>query len=241
MKANISYPAARSEGLIVERVGEESVVYDLESKEAHCLNPLAAVVFTHADGKSTTADIAELAGYRLGKPISEAEVAEAVDQLEAHALLDTPTVLGEGISRRQAVKRFAAVAGAATATPLIASVTAPVASAQGSLIPTGSCCGNSSTSTCAGQNPRCQSNHCCQALDNPAKSCNQCKCVGDRNDCSTDQCGQAPGNCPNVTINGVSTAACARTKVVGGKCCYPDANGVCCTVFPSGTGSVIVC
>src|SRR5947207_1171234 len=137
----VSRPTARAEGLLIETVGDETVVYDLESKEAHCLKALAAVVFAHADGHNTTADIAELAGHRLGTPVTEAEVGDAVAQLEQCALLDVSLVVRDGISRRQAVRRFATVAGAAAATPLIASVMAPTASAAGSQLQPGLCCG----------------------------------------------------------------------------------------------------
>lgn len=229
-------PIARATGLLVETVGDETVVYDLESKEAHCLKSLAAVVFAHADGRNTAAEIAELAEYRLGRTVSEAEVAEAVAQLEQRALLDTPLVVRDGLSRREAVQRFAA---AAAAGPLIVSVMAPTALASGSTVAPGGCCGSSTTgtnTTCVGLNPVCTSNHCCQNLS--SKDCNQCKCVGDKNDCSI--CANVGGGtCPNMTLNGVSTPACGTTS--SGACCYPDANGNCCTVFTSGTGTVVSC
>ena len=37
-------PLARAEGLLTEEVEAEIVVYDSESKQAHCLSPLAALV-----------------------------------------------------------------------------------------------------------------------------------------------------------------------------------------------------
>ena len=227
-------PTARTEGLLVESVGGETVIYDLESKEAHCLKALAAAVFVHADGYNTTADIAELAGHRLGTPVSEADVKDAVAQLEQHALLDKPLAIHDGLSRREAVQRFAAAAGVAVATPLVASVMAPTASAAGSKIPTGQCCGSTATN-CAGLNPSCQSGHCCQNLS--SKDCNQCKCVGDKNDCSTAQCTPCSPctGCPDllVTFNGVPATLVACGKTSGGKCCYPEFPGSanCCTVF----------
>ena len=76
----IARPVARAEGLIVESVGEETVVYDVNTKEAHCLKPLAAAVFSYANGSNTTADIAELVAYRLGTPVTEADVATILDE-----------------------------------------------------------------------------------------------------------------------------------------------------------------
>ena len=229
----ISFPVVREEGLLVETVGDETVVYDLESKEAHCLKPLAAVVFTHADGRTSAEEIAELAAERLGEPITETQVRDAIAQLEASALLDTPLVVhsGNGLSRRQMLgKSAAAAAGTFAGASLITSVMAPVASATGTILPPGACCGPNGN--CNGGNPRCSSNHCCQT----GKDCNSCKCTDSDNDCSTTQCSSPAGSCPSVMVNGVSTAACASTS--GGKCCYPDPlTGDCCRNFQTTSNS----
>jgi hypothetical protein len=236
----IARPVARAEGLIVESVGEETVVYDVNTKEAHCLKPLAAAVFSYANGSNTTADIAELVAYRLGTPVTEADVADAVKQLEGSALLDTPLAVRSGLSRREAMGKFAKLGVAVSATPLIATVMAPAASAAGSKIPTGGCCGSTKTDTCTGGNPLCESNHCCQNLDATAKQCNPCKCVGDKNDCSTDQCIAAnAGNCPAKVINGVLTQPCGQKN--GGVCCYKDFSGACCTVVENSAGQDVEC
>jgi hypothetical protein len=241
----ITRPVARAEGLLIESVGEETVVYDLDTKEAHCLKTLAATVFAYADGSNTASDIAELASYRLATPVTEADVVDAVKQLESCSLLDTgPIVVHDGLSRRDAIKRFGMVAGVATATPLIATVMAPAASAAGSKQPTGSCCG-SPKDNCAGGNPLCDSGHCCQRV--PGKSCNQCKCVGAINDCEDDKCTGSPTGCPTVkfvdpndSTKTVDVAACGKS---GNRCCYPPSVGssACCTTFPTLGGVVISC
>lgn len=122
-------PLARAEGLLVETIGDETVVYDLESKEAHCLKGLAAVAFAQADGINDLADIAELAGYRLSRPVTADEVGDSLAQLEEHGLVQAaPADRGNGLSRREALRTFAA-AGAGTV--LITTVTAPLAAASG--------------------------------------------------------------------------------------------------------------
>jgi len=125
----IKYPLARSERLLVENIDDETVIYDEESKAAHALKPLAAAVFSFADGKNSLGDIAELASYRLGAPVTEAQVSEAVAELDGCALLDAPALeLEGGVSRRDALKRFGAVGVAAGAsTVLISSIAAPAA------------------------------------------------------------------------------------------------------------------
>jgi Coenzyme PQQ synthesis protein D (PqqD) len=123
----ISHPIARSERVVVEAVGDETVIYDLDTNVAHALKPLAAAVYMYADGKNTAAEIAELATYRLATTVTEADVAEALDQLEASALLATPLLdVHTGISRRTALKTFAA-AGAGSM--LVMSVATSAASA----------------------------------------------------------------------------------------------------------------
>ncbi len=244
-QSSIARPVARSTRVLTENVGDEMVVYDLDSKEAHCLNPLAAAVFSFADGSNTAAEIAELAAHRLARPVTEAEVSDAVAQLAQHSLLETLVAIRDGLSRRDAMRRFATVSAAAAATPLIVSILAPTAAAAQSIISTGNCCGNSATDTCTGLNSTCQSNQCCQNLG--SGTCNPCKCVNTANDCSSNHCSKAindptcasAGGCPPVNIGGVPTAACARTSAC--ECCYPNEIGVCCTPVASGSGVIISC
>jgi hypothetical protein len=127
-QSEIKHPLARSERLLVQSVGDEIVVFDDETKTAHALKPLAAAVFTYADGNNTPAEIAELVSYRLAKTVTETEVNEAIAQLDDADLLETPNgALSGAVSRRTALKTFAA-AGAGTM--LISSVAAPLAMAD---------------------------------------------------------------------------------------------------------------
>jgi hypothetical protein len=216
----IERPVARGEGLLVEAVGDETVIYDLGTKEAHCLKPLAAAVFMYADGQNTAAEIAELAAYRLGSPVSEADTSDALTQLGGAGLLDGPLVVQDGVSRRDALRRMATVAGVAAAAPLITSIVAPsVALAGASKIPAG-CTG-------CGQNKDCASNHCCQTV--AGKSCNESCCVGTDNSCHLTSSGsvntctvQLSGGCPCVC----GTSGCSPTP--DGTCC-PQGSSVCCT------------
>src|SRR3954447_26788592 len=166
-------PAARSEGLLVQSVGEETVIYDREAKAAHCLKPLAAIVFGHSDGRTTVRELAKISTERLGETVGETDVADAVSQLDAFGLLQTVAIVSAGddrpesdanvVSRREMMRRVG-FAGAATvaATSLVTSV-APSTALAASGIPTG-CTG-------CGKNSDCILKHCCQ--DSPSKTCNQ--------------------------------------------------------------------
>jgi hypothetical protein len=118
-------PAARSEGLVVERLDAETLIYDLERDEAHQLNATAAAVFELCDGRTTVAALAAGAAERLGEPVSAETVCEALDQLAERELLDGKPETNGGWSRRDAVRKAALVGGAAAAAPVVKSIVAP--------------------------------------------------------------------------------------------------------------------
>ena len=51
---------ARHDRLVVEAVSDELVVYDLDRGTVHLLNPVAALVWKHCDGRTTVAQLASL-------------------------------------------------------------------------------------------------------------------------------------------------------------------------------------
>ena len=112
-------PRARDEGVLIEDTGIETVVYDVERKEAHALSPLAAGVFAYSDGRRSLSELAVLTADRIGEPVTEAQVADALAVLEEHHLLAAPE---GGVSRRSFVRRSAAVA---ISVPLVTSVVLP--------------------------------------------------------------------------------------------------------------------
>ncbi len=81
-------PLARQASLVVKELEDETLVYDLETDKAHCLNSTAARVWKSCDGHSTVTDIAEQLSSP-GKPaVDESVVWLALDQLERFKLLD---------------------------------------------------------------------------------------------------------------------------------------------------------
>jgi hypothetical protein len=119
-------PAARSEGLVVEHLAGETLIYDPERDEAHHLNRTAAVVFELCDGRTTLAQVAGQAVQRVGEPLSTETVFQAVEQLATRGLLASALQVDSGVSRRELVRKAALVgAGTAAAAPLIKSIVAP--------------------------------------------------------------------------------------------------------------------
>ena len=225
MKRASTPASARTEGLLVERVGDETVVYDVETKEAHCLKPLAAVVFERCDGKTTVGEISAAAEQKLGESVSVDQVGSAIAELEGLGLLDVPLVVlngdRNGWSRREMLRKAgytgAAIAGAA---PLITSIAAPTAAMAVSGIATG-CTG-------CGKNSDCVSNHCCQGV--PGKSCNIACCVDANNSCHVcpANCGVPPAPPCNCTVTLTTCpCTCGSPGCVNVPCCPP--NSSCCT------------
>jgi|SRR5687767_224119 len=135
-------PRARQASLIVKEVDNETLVYDLETDQAHCLNDTAARVWKSCDGKNSIKDIAAQLTSPDQSAVDENVVWLALDQLEKFKLLDEspakPAMLA-GMTRRQMVARLGV---AAAALPAIVSLVTPHASAQASPppIPPGGCC-----------------------------------------------------------------------------------------------------
>lgn len=119
-----SLPRAREDGLLVETIGEELLLYDRESHTAHCLTPIAASVWRHCDGEHDVTKLAQLAG------VDESLVAEALHELRERELVDAEPELTpsesvvSGLSRREAIVRVARYGAAAAAGSLIVSATA---------------------------------------------------------------------------------------------------------------------
>jgi hypothetical protein len=201
----IKRPVAREDGLLVEQVGDETVIYDSESKDAHCLSPLGAIVFENCDGETTIDDIVVRASEKLGEPVDEPRVIEALVELQERDLLAVPP--GDGLSRRHMLRKSAMVAGAVAAAPIITSIAAPTAAMAITGIPPG--CGG------CGKNSDCTSNHCCQS--NAGKSCSQGCCVGSNNSCHV------------CTVGGTTTCTVTPTDI-GGPCptSCPGGLPVCC-------------
>lgn len=121
---NSQFPTARTNGLVVQEVPEEVLVYDLESDKAHCLNQTAAMVWKACDGKTSVPEIAGIIGSQTGNAVSDDLVWLAIDQLSEHRLLETEVRSHyAGESRRQVLKKIGLAS--MIALPIIASLAAP--------------------------------------------------------------------------------------------------------------------
>jgi len=120
---NSQYPLARTNGLVVQEVPNEVLVFDMETNEAHCLNETAAMVWKYCDGKTSVPQIAEILGE--GKDsVSDDLIWLAIDQLNEHKLLEKEVETKfAGQSRREVLRKIGLAS--MIALPIIASMAAP--------------------------------------------------------------------------------------------------------------------
>ena len=132
---------ARRQGLVVQEMSDEVLMYDLKRHKAHCLNRTAAFVWNHCDGETTVDEIAKLMETEWRTPVSADAVWLALDKLSKADLLEERITLPAekaGISRRSAVRRLGF--GAMLAVPVVMSLVSPAAAQAASVpIPCQSC------------------------------------------------------------------------------------------------------
>lgn len=121
---NSQFPKARKNGLVVQEVADEVLVYDLDTNKAHCLNQSAAIVWKSCDGTRSVSEIAGLVEAETGGSVNDDFVWLAIDQMNDSNLLESAVRSSfAGESRREVIKKI----GLATMVglPVIASLVAP--------------------------------------------------------------------------------------------------------------------
>jgi hypothetical protein len=126
------YPKARTENLIVQNVADETLVYDLTTHKAHCLNETAAFVWSKCSGDASVEDMVRFAESRFGQPVDTDVVKLAIAQLQDRQLLSESSAPNGSVlpSRREAIKRLGLAS--AIALPVIASLVSSTAAGTSS-------------------------------------------------------------------------------------------------------------
>jgi len=115
-------PKSRQRGLLIDHVGDETIIYDEERQEAHSLNRAATLVWQNSDGARSISQLAALVAAELGIESNESVVEYALDKLESAHLLEDSSV-----SRRDLVKRMTFAGAAAVVLPVVLSIATPTA------------------------------------------------------------------------------------------------------------------
>jgi hypothetical protein len=114
MTPNVN-PKAREEGLVIEELEDELLVYDLDRHKAHCLNSTAAAVWRGCDGKTSVSKIATRLQKEMETPVDDEVVWVALRRLGKANLLQGRMTPTEGLafrsSRRDLMKKLALAGG----------------------------------------------------------------------------------------------------------------------------------
>jgi hypothetical protein len=151
-------PRARKEGILVQDLTGELLIYDLDRHAAHCLNESAALIWKRCDGRTSIAELARVL-EQADAPASEEVIWMAVSDLRKRHLLADASALPKRVSklsRREMIRRVGIAA--AVGLPLVTSIIAPSAMQAAScscMPPTTTCCASGcpctiSTMCCSG-------------------------------------------------------------------------------------------
>jgi hypothetical protein len=121
-------PHARHDGLVVQHLADETLVYDLERHHAYCLNRTATLVWQCCDGRTTLTEIATRLEEAERTSIHEQVIWLALEQLTRARLLREPMpwpVEERRYSRREMMRKVTLVAGITVLLPIVSSIVAP--------------------------------------------------------------------------------------------------------------------
>jgi hypothetical protein len=160
------FPKARKKDLIIEHIDEETLIYDLKTDRAHCLNRSASLVWRYCDGKTPLPKMTKRLALATGAPQDDNLVRLALQSLQKANLIDEKSVAlkdGPRVSRRELIKTIGKAA--AVTLPLVTSIVAPEAAQAASCVPK-TWCGKARTDgRCC-----CDAGPCNQAKGTCAKS-----------------------------------------------------------------------
>jgi len=115
-------PVARTEGLVVQEMPDEVLVYDMKSNEAHCLNTTAAFIWQSCSGSNSVADIERMLATKNNAAIDVDLVRLGIDELSTRGLISNPAPTS-GLNRREVLKRIGLAS--VIAVPVVASLVTP--------------------------------------------------------------------------------------------------------------------
>lgn len=219
---------ARSERLVTKTVGDEIVIYDLDTDKAHLLNPASAVLWRLCEKGATVGMLRAALEAELNTNGHTDELLwTALDDLSKAGLLETDTsFVGRptGMTRRSLLKKAGIVALAA---PAITTILAPPAAAQTTggtciqpILGSNACDGGG---CCSGST--CEGGGCCVPKGNACPAGEVC-CGGTA--CTSGTC------CYSATGSGTpcdgNDSACCGTNVC-------DSGNLCSACIPNGSNA----
>ena len=141
-------PKARRTKLVVKELANETLIYDEDNHQAHCLNQTAAFVWKHCDGRSLVPKLARLAEAEMNVRVREETVWLALKQLEESHLLETKSSNEAWFRTRSRRELIRTLGVASIALPVITSIVAPTVAQAATCRTVGQSCTGPGQGTC---------------------------------------------------------------------------------------------
>jgi hypothetical protein len=151
-KLNDIRPVARQKDLVVERLDDEILVYDLETDRAHCLNRTIALVWRNCNGQNSASQLGKLLELELSCHAGEELAVLALRELARQNLLQNLLIEKDHlrslapVSRRTLVRTLGI---GLAALPLITSIISPTPAEAATCLNSGASC-STSAECCSG-------------------------------------------------------------------------------------------
>ena len=118
-------PRRRTQQLLVQQVGQETLLYDEQTHKAFCLSPVAAAVWNRCDGTTSISAISVSASLALNLPVTEELVQLSLQDLNRDGLLELEAVPDSvaDVSRREVMKKLGV--RAALLLPVVTAIMTP--------------------------------------------------------------------------------------------------------------------
>lgn len=156
-----NYPYSRQNDIVVQSVGDEILIYDLQNNKTFCLNESSALVWRLCDGTKPVSQIAAEFSRKFKTEINEEFVWLALDGLKREKLLfseiDEENVF-KGLSRREAIRKVGLAS--MVALPVVSALVAPTAAHAASACVPYQTLGCAATSLCC-TGLTCRNSKCC--------------------------------------------------------------------------------
>jgi len=177
---------ARSADIVVQTLGKEILIYDLNAHKAYNLNETSSLVYQACDGKTTFDEL------KRKNKFTDDLIFLALDQLKSDNLIELDNSFVSpfnGISRREAIRKVGLAS--MVALPVIASLVAPTAAmAQsagacvnpggdpaGTVLFGGANCGSPDIAFCTNTCQSLGGSQCCSGTTTLTGTCPSCQCT----------------------------------------------------------------
>jgi len=122
-------PLGRHSDIVIQAAGDETLIYDLKTNKAYCLNESSSAIWKLCDGNRSVSEMSFEMSKRMNAQISEDFIWLALEQFDKDGLVVgklEPNVRFTGMSRREVIRTIGFAS--AVALPIVSSIVAPEAS-----------------------------------------------------------------------------------------------------------------